>query len=72
MDQGQGPDSSFRSDVTPPPRPRPTVAQLCGRIAFGATVIAGLIASVVLGTPALHAPESGSGRSVQHTADASH
>ncbi|WP_055589157.1 hypothetical protein [Peterkaempfera griseoplana] len=59
MSQDQGAGDAFRSDVAPPPRPRPTAAQLCGRTAFGIAVISGLVTSVVLGTPALQAGEAG-------------
>ncbi|MER5744882.1 hypothetical protein ACFV97_15445 [Streptomyces sp. NPDC059913] len=43
----------FRSNVTPPPRERPSVSQLTARSLVGLTVIAGLVGAVVLGLPAL-------------------
>ncbi|WP_377267368.1 hypothetical protein [Peterkaempfera sp. SMS 1(5)a] len=61
MSQDQGTEDAFRSDVAPPPRPRPTTAQLCGRTGFGIAVISGLVTAVVLGTPALQAGEAGHG-----------
>ncbi|MFJ6215634.1 hypothetical protein ACIQGZ_20225 [Streptomyces sp. NPDC092296] len=66
MGQGQWPDGGFHSDVTPPPRPRATAAQLGGRIAFGIAVTAGLIASVALGTPALRGPDAGHDTTTTH------
>lgn len=61
-------EDGFRSDVAPPPRPRPTVAQLCGRTAFGIAVISGLVSAVVLGTPALQAGEAGHTGATSHPA----
>ncbi|MET9765523.1 hypothetical protein ABZ016_41765 [Streptomyces sp. NPDC006372] len=43
----------FRSNVTPPPRERPSVGQMAGRWLLGLTVVAGLVGSLVIGTPAL-------------------
>ncbi|CAM5556717.1 MULTISPECIES: hypothetical protein [Streptomyces] len=43
----------FRSNVTPPPRERPTLGQLAGRALLGLTLVAGLVGSLVIGTPAL-------------------
>lgn len=43
----------FRSNVTPPPRERPTVSQLAGRTLIGLTVVAGLVGSLLFGLPAL-------------------
>lgn len=45
----------FRSNVTPPPRPRPTMGQLAGRTLIGLTVVAGLVGSLLFGMPALQA-----------------
>ena len=43
----------FRSNVTPPPRPRISRGELAGRILLGLTVVAGLVGSLILGMPAL-------------------
>lgn len=44
---------SFRSNVTPPPRERASAGQIAGRWLLGATLIAGLVGSVILGMPAM-------------------
>ncbi|MGW1985618.1 hypothetical protein ACWCPJ_24690 [Streptomyces collinus] len=46
----------FRSNVTPPPRRRPSVGEVTGRWLLGLTIVAGLVGSVVLGTPAMSTP----------------
>ncbi|MGW7521708.1 hypothetical protein ACWGJ2_39710 [Streptomyces sp. NPDC054796] len=43
----------FRSNVTPPPRPRRSFAERAGSALFGLTVVAGLVGSLMLGVPAL-------------------
>ncbi|MGC5038076.1 hypothetical protein ACPXCS_39005 [Streptomyces sp. DT190] len=43
----------FRSNVTPPPPERPSVGQMAGRWLMGLTIVAGLVGSLVIGTPAL-------------------
>jgi hypothetical protein len=43
----------FRSNVAPPPRERPSVGQMAGRWLMGLTIVAGLVGSLVIGTPAL-------------------
>ncbi|WP_086563217.1 hypothetical protein [Streptomyces africanus] len=43
----------FRSNVTPPPRERLSVGQMAGRWLLGMTIVAGLVGSLVIGTPAL-------------------
>ena len=48
----------FRSNVTPPPRERPSVSQLAGRSLVGLTVVAGLVGSLLFGIPALAADQS--------------
>ncbi|MGW2560150.1 hypothetical protein ACWCXB_13055 [Streptomyces sp. NPDC001514] len=48
----------FRSDVTPPPRERPSRSQLLGRTLIGLTVAAGLAGSLLLGMPALESPQA--------------
>lgn len=49
---------SFRSNVTPPPRERPSAGQIAGRALLGLTIVAGLVGSLVLGTPALSHDQS--------------
>ncbi|CAL9419112.1 hypothetical protein [Streptomyces sp. Tu 3180] len=49
----------FRSNVTPPPRERATAGQIAGRWLLGLTVVAGLVGSLVIGTPALSTDPSG-------------
>ncbi|MFF6999948.1 hypothetical protein ACFY93_34155 [Streptomyces sp. NPDC008313] len=49
---------SFRSNVTPPPRERASAGQIAGRWLVGLTVIAGLVASLVIGMPALSIDQS--------------
>ncbi|MET7340500.1 hypothetical protein ACIOEZ_33555 [Streptomyces sp. NPDC087866] len=43
----------FRSNVTPPPRPRSTVSERAGRVLVGLVVVGGLVGSLLLGLPAL-------------------
>ncbi|MFF7724257.1 hypothetical protein ACFZDB_33570 [Streptomyces luteogriseus] len=43
----------FRSNVTPPPRERSSVGETAGRWLLGLTLVAGLVGSLVVGTPAL-------------------
>ncbi|KES03360.1 membrane protein [Streptomyces toyocaensis] len=49
----------FRSNVTPPPRERASVGQLAGRWLLGLTLVAGLVGSLVIGTPSLSTAPSG-------------
>lgn len=44
---------AFRSNVTPPPRVRPSRSQLLGRVLVGLTVVGGLAGSLLFGLPAL-------------------
>ncbi|MEU6659939.1 hypothetical protein [Streptomyces sp. NPDC046821] len=44
---------TFRSNVTPPPRERPSAGQLAARTLVGLTVVAGLVGALLLATPAL-------------------
>jgi hypothetical protein len=44
---------AFRSNVTPPPRVRPSRSQLMGRVLVGLTVVGGLAGSLLFGLPAL-------------------
>ncbi|AGS72179.1 hypothetical protein [Streptomyces collinus] len=46
----------FRSNVTPPPRRRASVGEVTGHWLLGLTIVAGLVGSVVLGTPAMSTP----------------
>ncbi|AXE89060.1 hypothetical protein [Streptomyces sp. Go-475] len=48
----------FRSNVTPPPRERLSVGQMAGRWLMGLTIVAGLVGSLVIGTPALSSDHS--------------
>ncbi|KOX25997.1 MULTISPECIES: hypothetical protein [unclassified Streptomyces] len=48
----------FRSNVTPPPRERPSASQLVGRTLLGLTVVAGLVGALVLGMPSLQSGDS--------------
>ncbi|MER6164881.1 hypothetical protein [Streptomyces violaceorubidus] len=50
----------FRSNVTPPPRERASFGQLAGRWLLGVTVVAGLVGSLVIGTPALSSDQPSS------------
>ncbi|WP_424211490.1 hypothetical protein ACN20G_04935 [Streptomyces sp. BI20] len=61
----------FRSNVTPPPRERPSFGQIATRSLVGLTVVAGLVGSLLFGVPALqpaktpekaHQPEASQGR----------
>ncbi|MFI6103901.1 hypothetical protein [Streptomyces sp. NPDC051310] len=60
----------FRSNVTPPPRERPSLSEVAGRTLIGLTVVAGLAGSLLFGIPALesgpatgHAQQSEASRS---------
>lgn len=48
----------FRSNVTPPPRERPSASQMVGRWLTGLTVVAGLVGSLIIGMPALSLDKS--------------
>ncbi|WP_406455490.1 hypothetical protein OG782_27885 [Streptomyces sp. NBC_00876] len=48
----------FRSNVTPPPRPRSSVSEKAGRTLVGLAVVAGLAGSLLLGLPALAPDQS--------------
>ena len=43
----------FRSNVTPPPRRRPSGSQLAGHTLIGLTIVCGLVGSLLFGLPAL-------------------
>jgi hypothetical protein len=49
----------FRSNVVPPPAPRPSRGQLARRLLGGFAVVAGLVGASVLGTYGLDTGESG-------------
>ncbi|MFE3829046.1 hypothetical protein [Streptomyces sp. NPDC059092] len=57
----------FRSNVTPPPRPRASVPQLMGRTLIGLTIAAGFTGALLFGMPALGTAQS-SGHSQQSEA----
>ncbi|MEU7024487.1 hypothetical protein AB0C52_32090 [Streptomyces sp. NPDC048717] len=57
----------FRSNVTPPPRERPTVSQVLGRTLLGLTLAAGLVGALVFGMPSLQ-PGDASGHQQQSEA----
>ncbi|QIJ65079.1 hypothetical protein [Streptomyces sp. JB150] len=48
----------FRSDVTPPPRERASAGEIAGRWLLGLTIVAALVGSLVIGTPALQTDPS--------------
>ncbi|MQY39214.1 hypothetical protein SRB17_72360 [Streptomyces sp. RB17] len=48
----------FRSNVTPPPRPRASFGEIAGRWLLGLTLVAGLAGALILGMPAMSAPSS--------------
>jgi hypothetical protein len=48
----------FRSNVTPPPPERASAGQIAGRSLLGLTIVAGLVGSLVVGTPALSQDQS--------------
>ncbi|MER5867576.1 hypothetical protein [Kitasatospora sp. NPDC002040] len=47
-----------RSNVAPPARERRSVRAVCGGVLIAVVLIAGLVAAVALGTPALRAPSA--------------
>lgn len=59
----------FRSNVTPPPRERATAGQIAGRCLLGLTVVAGLVGSLIIGTPALSTDPSGTGTQQSQATD---
>ena len=61
--QGRAPSGrsdGYTSNIAPPGRERVPLRTACGRAAVGLVLLAGLVAAVVLGKPALSAP-SGTG-----------
>ncbi|MEU6736902.1 hypothetical protein [Streptomyces physcomitrii] len=60
---------TFRSNIAPPPRERASARRIAGQVLLGATVLAGLVGSVIVGMPAL-SPEQ-SPKVTQHS-EASH
>ncbi|MEV8321173.1 hypothetical protein AB0Q95_44195 [Streptomyces sp. NPDC059900] len=57
----------FRSNVTPPPRERPSAAQVVGRTLIGLVVAVGLAGSLLVGMPAL-SPDQSPGHTQQSEA----
>ncbi|MFG2502547.1 hypothetical protein ACGFSB_30580 [Streptomyces sp. NPDC048441] len=57
----------FRSNVTPPPRERPSASQVVGRTLVGLVVAAGLAGSLLFGMPAL-SPDQSTGHTQQSEA----
>ncbi|GGV59810.1 hypothetical protein [Streptomyces longisporoflavus] len=57
----------FRSNVTPPPRERPSASQIVGRTLIGLVVAAGLAGSLLVGMPAL-SPDQAPGHTQQSEA----
>lgn len=49
---------TFRSNVERPPRARATAGQIMGRTLIGATLVAGLVGSLLFGLPALSPVQS--------------
>ncbi|MEU1806234.1 MULTISPECIES: hypothetical protein [unclassified Streptomyces] len=43
----------FRSNVTPPPRPRASRSEITGRTLMGLTIVAGFVGALMFGMPAL-------------------
>ncbi|MET9615841.1 hypothetical protein [Kitasatospora indigofera] len=56
--RGGGPAPGYLSNVAPPARARAPLRTVCARTAVGLLLVAGLVAAVALGTPALSAPGS--------------
>ncbi|MGW7527342.1 hypothetical protein [Streptomyces sp. NPDC054783] len=48
----------FRSNVTPPPRPRASFGETAGRWLLGLTLVAGLAGGLIVGMPAMSTPSS--------------
>ncbi|MEU6772144.1 hypothetical protein [Streptomyces sp. NPDC046759] len=46
----------FRSNVTPPPRPRASFGEIAGRWLLGLTIVAGLVGALIIGMPAMSTP----------------
>ncbi|KUN01712.1 hypothetical protein AQI95_30595 [Streptomyces yokosukanensis] len=49
---------SFRSNVTPPPRPRASFGEMAGRWLLGLTLVAGLVGALIVAMPAMSTPSS--------------
>ncbi|BAU86481.1 hypothetical protein SLA_5608 [Streptomyces laurentii] len=62
-------NDDFRSNVTPPPRERPTASQLVGRTLLGLTLVAGLVGALVFGMPSLQSGDAGGGRQQSEASD---
>ncbi|MER6071980.1 hypothetical protein ACWC2T_15740 [Streptomyces sp. NPDC001393] len=48
----------FRSNVTPPPRPRASFGQIAGHWLLGLTLVAGLVGALIIAMPAMSTPSS--------------
>ncbi|MEO3977395.1 hypothetical protein [Streptomyces sp. CAU 1734] len=59
----------FLSNVTPPPRERPSVSELTGRTLIGLTVVAGLVGSLLFGLPALESGRTPGGTGQSEAAE---
>lgn len=59
----------FRSNVTPPPRERPSASQILGRTLLGLTVVAGLVGALVLGMPSLQSGDASGHRQHSEASD---
>jgi hypothetical protein len=57
------PHERYASNVAPPRPGRVPLRTVCGRIAVGVLLVAGLVAAVLVGTPALSVPEAPDARS---------
>jgi hypothetical protein len=57
----------FRSNVTPPPRPRAGRSEIAGHTLVGLTVVAGLVGALIFGMSALD-PEQASAKRQQSEA----
>ena len=56
---------TFRSNVAPPPPERSSVSRTAGRWLLGLTIVAGLVGSLVIGTPALRVDQPSQGQQSQ-------
>lgn len=63
------PHEHFAGNVAPPRPERVPLRTVCGRLAVGVLLVAGLVLAVVVGTPALSVPEAPDARSAPVTTD---
>ncbi|GAA2103569.1 hypothetical protein GCM10009801_78570 [Streptomyces albiaxialis] len=59
----------FRSNVTPPPKPRRSFGETAGSALVGLTIVAGLVGSLLIGVPALDPGSPDNGRGPSATAE---